>query len=68
NSNVKIPAGSGLTGDRIRLSGEGEAGEMGAPAGDLTQMSKSQRVVDLPAIAFVFPVKVKREKWARQQG
>lgn len=32
--NVKIPAGVD-TGDRIRLSGEGEAGEYGAPAGDL---------------------------------
>ncbi|TKB55370.1 molecular chaperone DnaJ [Ferrimonas aestuarii] len=32
--NVKIPAGVD-TGDRIRLSGEGEAGEMGAPSGDL---------------------------------
>ncbi len=32
--NVKIPAGVD-TGDRIRLSGEGEAGEMGAAAGDL---------------------------------
>lgn len=32
--NVKIPAGVD-TGDRIRLSGEGEAGEFGAPAGDL---------------------------------
>ncbi|WP_115350509.1 molecular chaperone DnaJ [Proteus vulgaris] len=31
---VKIPA-SVDTGDRIRLSGEGEAGENGAPAGDL---------------------------------
>ncbi|GHA50530.1 molecular chaperone DnaJ [Photobacterium aphoticum] len=31
---VKIPAGVD-TGDRIRLSGEGEAGEFGAPAGDL---------------------------------
>ncbi len=31
---VKIPAGVD-TGDRIRLNGEGEAGEMGAPAGDL---------------------------------
>jgi molecular chaperone DnaJ len=31
---VKIPAGVD-TGDRIRLSGEGEAGEYGAPAGDL---------------------------------
>ena len=31
---VKIPAGVD-TGDRIRLSGEGEAGESGAPAGDL---------------------------------
>ncbi|WP_028108611.1 molecular chaperone DnaJ [Ferrimonas futtsuensis] len=31
---VKIPAGVD-TGDRIRLSGEGEAGEVGAPAGDL---------------------------------
>ncbi|CUA83497.1 molecular chaperone DnaJ [Pseudidiomarina woesei] len=31
---VKIPAGVD-TGDRIRLSNEGEAGEMGAPAGDL---------------------------------
>jgi molecular chaperone DnaJ len=31
---VKIPAGVD-SGDRIRLSGEGEAGEMGAPAGDL---------------------------------
>ncbi|MCP4322319.1 MAG: molecular chaperone DnaJ [Alteromonadales bacterium] len=32
--NVKIPAGVD-TGDRIRLSGEGEAGEHGAPSGDL---------------------------------
>lgn len=32
--NVKIPAGVD-TGDRIRLQGEGEAGEHGAPAGDL---------------------------------
>ncbi|WKE66562.1 molecular chaperone DnaJ [Gallaecimonas kandeliae] len=31
---VKIPAGVD-TGDRIRLSGEGEAGQFGAPAGDL---------------------------------
>jgi molecular chaperone DnaJ len=31
---VKVPAGVD-TGDRIRLSSEGEAGEMGAPAGDL---------------------------------
>jgi molecular chaperone DnaJ len=31
---VKIPAGVD-TGDRIRLSGEGEAGEQGAPPGDL---------------------------------
>ena len=31
---VKIPAGVD-TGDRIRLSGEGEAGEHGAPAGDV---------------------------------
>jgi molecular chaperone DnaJ len=31
---VKIPAGVD-TGDRIRLSGEGEAGERGAPSGDL---------------------------------
>ena len=31
---AKIPAGVD-SGDRIRLSGEGEAGEMGAPAGDL---------------------------------
>lgn len=32
--NVKIPAGVD-TGDRIRLQGEGEAGQHGAPAGDL---------------------------------
>ncbi|MDA9558082.1 molecular chaperone DnaJ [Vibrio sp.] len=32
--NVKIPAGVD-TGDRIRLASEGEAGEHGAPAGDL---------------------------------
>ncbi|MGJ8691174.1 MAG: molecular chaperone DnaJ [Thalassotalea sp.] len=32
--NAKIPAGVD-TGDRIRLTGEGEAGEHGAPAGDL---------------------------------
>ncbi len=32
--NVKVPAGVG-TGDRIRLTGEGEAGENGAVSGDL---------------------------------
>jgi len=32
--NVKVPAGVD-TGDRIRLSGEGEAGQQGGPAGDL---------------------------------
>ncbi|RUO38754.1 molecular chaperone DnaJ [Aliidiomarina shirensis] len=32
--NVKIPAGVD-TGDRVRLTGEGEAGEHGAPSGDL---------------------------------
>lgn len=32
--NVKIPAGVD-TGDRVRLAGEGEAGEHGAPSGDL---------------------------------
>ncbi|MDO4642532.1 MAG: molecular chaperone DnaJ [Cardiobacteriaceae bacterium] len=32
--NVNIPAGVD-TGDRIRLAGEGEAGERGAPSGDL---------------------------------
>jgi len=31
---IKVPAGVD-TGDRIRLSGEGEAGPLGAPAGDL---------------------------------
>ena len=31
---VKVPAGVD-TGDRIRLTGEGEAGAMGGPAGDL---------------------------------
>ncbi|MGB0720926.1 MAG: molecular chaperone DnaJ [Gammaproteobacteria bacterium] len=34
NLSVKIPAGVD-TGDRIRLSGEGELGELGAPPGDL---------------------------------
>ena len=34
NLSVKIPSGVD-TGDRIRLTGEGEAGEKGAPAGDL---------------------------------
>ena len=40
---VKVPAGVD-TGDRIRLAGEGEAGEAGAPAGDLyVQSLKFQR-------------------------
>ncbi|MGA9851649.1 MAG: molecular chaperone DnaJ [Gammaproteobacteria bacterium] len=34
NLSVKVPAGVD-SGDRIRLSGEGEAGPMGGPAGDL---------------------------------
>ncbi len=39
---VKIPAGVD-TGDRIRLSGEGEAGEKGAPSGDLYVMVQTQK-------------------------
>ena len=34
NLTIKIPAGVN-TGDRIRVQGEGEAGELGAPKGDL---------------------------------
>ncbi|MCF7499577.1 molecular chaperone DnaJ [Pseudoalteromonas sp. L1] len=42
---VKIPAGVD-TGDRIRLSGEGEAGMHGAPAGDLyVQVSVSEHPI-----------------------
>ena len=42
---VKIPAGVD-TGDRIRLSGEGEAGGYGAPAGDLfVQVSVKQHAI-----------------------
>jgi len=39
---VKIPPGVD-TGDRIRLSGEGEAGEKGAPAGDLYVLVQVQK-------------------------
>lgn len=39
---VKIPAGVD-TGDRIRLSGEGEAGEKGAASGDLYVMVQVQK-------------------------
>jgi len=39
---VKIPAGVD-TGDRIRLSGEGEAGEKGAPSGDLYVMVQTKK-------------------------
>jgi len=43
--NVKIPAGVG-TGDRIRLTGEGEAGENGAMPGDLyVQMQVRQHEI-----------------------
>ena len=43
--NVKVPAGVD-TGDRIRLSGEGEAGAMGGPAGDLyVQMSVKDHAI-----------------------
>ena len=38
----KIPPGVD-TGDRIRLSGEGEAGEKGAPAGDLYVLVQVQK-------------------------
>lgn len=42
---VKVPPGVD-TGDRIRLSGEGEAGPMGGPAGDLfVQMSVKQHPI-----------------------
>ncbi len=42
---VTIPAGVD-TGDRIRLTGEGEAGDMGAPAGDLyVQVSVRQHAI-----------------------
>ncbi|MDP5206979.1 molecular chaperone DnaJ, partial [Alishewanella sp. SMS9] len=42
---VKIPAGVD-TGDRIRLTGEGEAGMHGAPAGDLyVQVSVKQHAI-----------------------
>ena len=43
--NVKVPAGVD-TGDRIRLSGEGEAGAMGGPTGDLyVQMSVKDHAI-----------------------
>jgi molecular chaperone DnaJ len=43
--NVKVPAGVD-TGDRIRLSGEGEAGGLGGPAGDLyVQMSVKDHAI-----------------------
>jgi molecular chaperone DnaJ len=42
---VKVPAGVD-TGDRIRLAGEGEAGEHGAPGGDLyVQMHVKQHAI-----------------------
>ncbi len=45
---VKIPAGVD-TGDRIRLAGEGEAGEHGAPAGDSGRSGSGECSPDLRA-------------------
>ena len=43
--NVKVPAGVD-TGDRIRLTGEGEAGGMGGPSGDLyVQMNVKRHAI-----------------------
>jgi molecular chaperone DnaJ len=63
---VKIPAGVD-TGDRIRLSGEGEAGRNGGPAGDLyVEVAVRKHAIferEAPICRAKCPLRSRRRPW-----